>query len=229
MNIKKELNKKIKLLGLRNKQKEYSYMVCTKEDITISNFLGDCPDPNYIKYRKLFPKNIEKSLKTYLSSKEHKIQLKYRPGRVISSSELNKEIKIIRDIKDKKLRTKLNKFYEKVRKKMNDRNKLTLVFMPSKKEKKRFEKVLIHELMHELMDENNLRMHDWRWNEGLMTYLEYKSKEFIKKPKKEKNKMWNAYAQYAHKWALLFKDAKTPKDRYEIIKNKAKEINTKKH
>ncbi len=72
--------------------------------------------------------------------------------------------------------------------------------------------VLLHELIHELMGENDLTLKSWQWNEGLITYRTHFAlgthRRFLQKPQPTRDRMWSIYADYAHRWAMLFKAGK---------------------
>ena len=96
-----------------------------------------------------------------------------------------------------------------------------------------WEEILLHEFIHELMEENRLRPKSWKWNEGLVTYMTHFSfgthkKYFEEKPKATKSKMWNIYARHTYKWTLILKDISKPKERRKMMERKIKEVNKEK-
>ncbi len=224
MNVKLKLKKLAKEFDLKFDTKySYKYLVCPAREITIRNFLCGCPDPLYISHGNKLKRNRPKVLKKFLLSKDGKNDIKGPHGCVISKGDLKDEIGIVDKIEDRALRKETKKLYNRIKKKMGKSKRLTLIWKPKKKEKNIFNEILLHEFIHELMNENRLRPKSWKWNEGLVTYLTNfllgSLKRFEKKALVGKDKMWSIYARYTYKWAKLFKGIEDPKQRkYTIVK-----------
>jgi len=186
------------------------------------NFLCGCLDPLYLKFGNKLPKNRPLKLQIFLESKEFKNDLKKSHGCVIFKDDIARELKLINKVKNKKLNLELKELYYKIRTKIKFNKRLTLIWKPNKSEIKEYNYVLLHEFIHELIESNNLRPKNWKWNEGLATYLTDFSynqhKKHLKKLKSKSGSMYDTYLTYARKWAILFEEEKMPKKRFKIIK-----------
>ena len=196
------------------------------------NFLCGCPDPIYIKYGNKIEKERPKMLSKFFGSSDFKRDLKKEQACIIFKKEMKKEQKIIQKINNKKLKRELEELYYDIEKKMSRDDELILIWNPSEKEKRSFEEVLLHEFIHITIKDEGIMIKQWKWNEGLVTYLTYfalgDQHKFEKKPKKVKGKMWSTYMEYAHKWAIILKNIEEPSSRRKIIVRKTREINIKK-
>ncbi|MBM3232765.1 hypothetical protein FJZ18_01200 [Candidatus Pacearchaeota archaeon] len=185
--------------------------------------LGGCPDPLYKKFGNTLVKNRPKALIKYLSSPYFKKELHGRHGCVISKEELNTELKLVAHISDLRIRKEMQAFYDRVLQKIGKNKRLTIIWTPRDNEQNHFKEILLHEFIHELIDDNCLRPDSWKWNEGLVTYITRYAlrthKVFEKKPSLGKDKMTNIYMQYTHKWALLFKKTHNSLERRKCIEN----------
>ncbi len=86
--------------------------------------------------------------------------------------------------------------------------------------------VLLHESIHVLLEHNGLLFHDWRWDEGLVTFLAMfiEGRESILNDENKAQGIFRDYVNYAKKWMnLLIK--KKPAERLEAIKKKLIEQN----
>jgi|APSaa5957512622_1039677.scaffolds.fasta_scaffold21924_3 hypothetical protein len=187
---------------------EFKFILLTKKQIVLTNFLGGCPFKPY---------NQFDTLEKFIKSKEFKGEIKNSQGRKISREELEKELELIKKITNKKLKTELSKIYAKLKSNMVGNN----LSLSSEKDKE----IIVHELLHELIDTNNIRPISTNVNEGLVYYLtEYVlyPKNYHKKIKENaakisKNEEWNQTRSSALEWAKLLKDCKTPSERKEEI------------
>lgn len=232
MNIKSLLKRVAKEFDLKFEPKgKFNFLVLTKREIIIRNFLGGCPDPLYTKYGNRGKKGIERNLIKFLGTEDYKKYLDKTHACVISQKELKREIKFIPGIFDIRLRDEVERLYYKIKGKMGDSERLTLIweFSRNKEKNQHRKEVILHEFVHELMENNGIRPKSWEWNEGLITYIanfaQGRHKQFESLLPQGKSKMWNIYARYAHEWARLFKDAKNPTERKMIILEKIKKLN----
>ncbi len=216
MNINYKLKKLAKDFNLNYDYKKLKYLECSKEEILIRIFLSDCRDPVFVKY-----KNRVKALNEFINSKDFKNQLKNPQACVIHKEEIKIEYNLIKNISDKKLKQKITSFYNKIKKKIGRNEKLILIWK-TKNKNSLYNKVLLHELIHGLLENNKIRLKSWKWNEGLVTYLTYHAlgkKKILKKHKSE-DKMWKTYDNYAIKWDELFKNVNVSVEKRNIILNK---------
>ncbi len=217
--------------------KWFKFMELSNRDLTIRDFLSTSPTLTFVKYRRTNQKNRNKtpgSLVKFLASKDYEEEIKKIHACMMSRRELNAEIRLVEKIPDEKIKKESEKFYKKIKKKIGKRERLTLIWKTSKKDinNSKWKQVLLHEFVHELIDENNLRPRaNWKWNEGLAVYLEYFSLggqgvfESNNPVFHTKDKIWNACALHAHKWFELLKNAKTPVERRRIILKKIGGLN----
>ena len=143
---------------------------------------------------------------------------------------MKEELKLIPKVPDKKVKKEVENLYNKVKKKIGEAKRLTLIWKPSAKEAKSQmrKEIVFHEFIHELMEDNKIRPKSWKRNEGLITYITHfvlnKHRKFEKVPLLGKNKMWNIYARYTHRWAKLLKNVRIPEERKKIILRKIREV-----
>ncbi len=234
MQIKSLLRKVAKEFNLKlDSNNKFKFLILTKREIIIRNFLGGCPDPLYVKHGNKLRNKRPDALIRYLKSEDYKKDVKSPHACVISKGELNREKMLAFKITNKPLKKETLEMYNKIEKKIGNSHKLTLVWRPSKKEKNSHwrNEIILHEFVHELLEDNNIRPKSWKWNEGLVTYITHfvlgKHKKFEKSPPLGKSKMWNIYARYTHKWAKLLRGVNDPKVRIKIILKKIKEVNRK--
>ncbi|MDO8628521.1 MAG: hypothetical protein Q7R56_02095 [Nanoarchaeota archaeon] len=227
MNISPYLQKITLSFKLSTPLHHVTYLLCSPEQIILRNFLGGCPDPEYQRLGNKKPAERPKNLITFIQSLYYKKELTEGCGCVITKKEIQQEIKLAQKIPDKQLRKKMVDFYQLALKTIQQRKKLILI--SPQKDQHVFNEVLLHELVHELVDINKLRPRSWKWNEGLVTYLTFfslnKEKKFEKKPPLTKDKMANIYDTYTHKWSVLFKHAKNSETRRKILLKQLKKIN----
>ena len=231
MDVKQLIKKVAKEFDLKFDQKnKFKFLVLTTREIIIRNFLGCCPDPLYVKYGNKEKSKIGVNLINYLQTEDYKKEVNEPLGCVISQRELKEELKLIPQIRNKKNKKEAEIIYNKIKKKIGQSRRLTLIWKSSKKEEKSQQRkeIILHEFVHELMEDNKIRPKSWKWNEGLVTYVTY---FFLNKHKKFEDylplgtsKMENIYALYTHRWAKLLKDIKNSKRRKQIILDKIREI-----
>lgn len=232
MDVKILLKKVVKEFDLKfDPKNKFKYLVLTKREIIIRNFLCGCPDPFYIKYGNKNKNKIGINLIKYLNTKDYRKDLRKQQGCVISQKELKDELKIINKIPSKKLQKETENFYKKIKKNIKDTKRLTLIWEPSKQEEKSQirKEIVLHEFIHELMEDNRIRPRDWRWNEGLITYITNfvigKLYRFKEKPKLKQSPMWKIYARYTRKWIKILDNVESLRERKKIILKKVRELN----
>ncbi len=208
----------------------FRYLICSKRELVLRDFLCGCPDPIYVTHGNKHEKNRPDALLKFLKTDDYKELVEKSHGCVISKKGLKKELMLIPKIKDNKVTGEAKALYKKIKDKMSRGMRLTLIWEPSKKEKREghWDRVLLHEFVHELLESNDIRPKSWKWNEGLVTYMTHfaiRQKHRFEKPHKPTpNKMWNIYAAYTHRWTGLLRKAKTPKSRKEIILRKIRAL-----
>lgn len=231
MDVKQPLKKVAKEFDLKFEQKnKFKSLVLTKREIIIRNFLGGYPGSVYAKYGNKEKNKIGVNLTNFLQAENYKKEIGKPHACIISQKELKEDLKFVPKIPDKKIRKEVENLYNKIKKKIDKAKRLTLIWKLSTKEEKSQQRkeIVLHEFVHELMEDNKIEPKSWKWNEGLITYITHfvlnKHKKFEKAPPLEENKMWNICARYTHRWAKLLKNVKNSKERKKIILRKIREV-----
>lgn len=226
--IKNQLKKLAKDFDLKFNWKWFGYLWVSKREEILKEYAGTCPDPIYEKYGKN-PKERIKNIDKFVNSKDFKECLKRWGGQVASKKGLKSNDENYRTIKNPKLKKELLNLNQKIKKGLKNNDFLALI--TKSKIKKEEERVKIHVLRHEwihiLLDENDLGFRKlskntyWKYNEGLVTYLEnYLDKSLDKlklKLDKEKYPMQRYYYLYGLKIARMMKDKTNSKERKRVI------------
>jgi len=194
----------------------------------LSEYIGDCPDPIYVKYGKN-PKQRIANIDHFLNSKDFKVCLKRYGGQVASRSELAKEVKWAKQIKNPEVKEELLTFYKKLAKRFNKTPYIALLTIPKSKKEEKWQLTfcLRHEWIHILLSRNNIDFQKakskayWRYDEGINDYLgAYLDKSLNKLEKfreKEKYPMEKQNWIYAIKFRGLLKDCRTSQQRKRIL------------
>ena len=219
MDYKKEIKKLAKNFNLDDSKTELNYLFLSRREIVITNLLGRCPYFPYADYN--LPLS-EKAIKEFIQSRGFKKEIKCDQGRMISKKELSKELLIISKIKNKKLKEELETIYVKIKKGM----KGEYLSLSSISKKGKHKEIILHEMIHELMDINELRVKDTNWNEGLVTFLTnyvLRSNGYSRYLEKIVKSLqgqhgWEQVYLNAFKWAKLLRNIKNPVERKKTIR-----------
>lgn len=223
--VMESIKKTAEGFGLVFDIKFFSYIYLTKEELVLRNFISGCPDYNFEKFGKTIEKRV-KNIGRFVNSSDFERHCREAQGCVINLAQALQEQRFVRSWARGGWRKKLLRMYDKIM--VNCTDELILVFKPSvKKEEKIAEGVLSHELMHQLLDHNNIEFAKldpkyWELDEGLATYFDYYSigrQKLLEHAKKTKNKMHDIYAVNAKKFALMLNKLKTPSDRKNALLN----------
>ena len=237
MDMKRLLEKVAEEFDLKfNFRNKFKSIVLTKREIVIRNFLGGCPDPLYVKHGNKDRNRIGINLIKFIHTEDYRKDVSKPHACVISPKEIKEELRLISNIADKNIKAEVENLYSKVKKKIGNAKRLTLIWKPAsvKEAKGQMRKeITLHEFVHELLDDNKIRLKSWKWNEGLVTYITNfvlnKHKKFEDSPPLGTSKMWNIYARYTHRWAKLLKNAKNSKERKKIVLQKIRKVDKKKN
>jgi len=209
----------------------FKYLVLTKREIIIRNFLSDCPDPVYVRYGNRDKQNIGLNVEKYLDSEDYEKEFQIPQGCVISERELEKELTFVPNIPFQNLKKEVETSYSKIKEHMGISKRLTLIWNPSEEESESEipKEILLHEFVHELLESNGILPRSWKWNEGLVTYITNYVLGFLhrykEEPKRVQQEMWYTYQEYTRKWINLLEKESNPKKRKEIILDKIKDVN----
>jgi len=172
--IKKELERLSKHINLKFQRKWFKVVWITKEQEILTEYLSDCRDPIYEKYGKSLNKRIG-NLEKFYQSVDYKNCIRRYGGQVIPKKSFFGFRKFVGKIKNKKVREILLEFCDKIEREFQDANKIAaLTETDIEKEKKALVyRILRHEWLHILLEENKIKFKDWKYNEGLITYFEF--------------------------------------------------------
>ncbi len=109
--LKSQIKKIAKEFNLKYNPDWFGYMWISVRHEILTEYIGICPDPIYQKYGKT-PEQRIKNIYEFVNSKDFKDCLKRYGGQVAEKSELKKEEKWIKKIKNQELKNDLLKFYK---------------------------------------------------------------------------------------------------------------------
>ncbi|MAG79216.1 hypothetical protein CMI40_02470 [Candidatus Pacearchaeota archaeon] len=232
--IKLQIKKLAKEFDLKYNPKWFNYMWISKREEILTEYIGDCPDPIYIKYGRTINERI-KNIDKFVNSKDFKKCIKRYGGQVTHKKNWKKEEKLFKKIKNIELRIELLRLHDKIKQRFEKIDCLAL--MTKTKIKKEYDWLmkycLRHEWIHILLNKNKIHFQDinkkyWPYDEGLNEYLamflEKKLHRLEEFRKKEKYPMEHKNWVYAIKFRSLLKNAKTPKERKQEILNLMKRL-----
>jgi hypothetical protein len=172
--IRKELFKLSKDVGLNFSQNLFKMIWITKEQEILTEYLSDCKDKVYEKYGKNINRRLQ-NLEKFYSSKDYKKCIKRYGGQVFNKRSISDLKSLRNNIKNKQILDILNDLLFRIKKANNSRLDRIALLTETKKEKELqvlCYKILRHEWIHILLEENKIRFKDWRYNEGIVTYFE---------------------------------------------------------
>ena len=219
-----KLKKLAKEFDLKFNKKWFKYILISKRENILIEYIWMCPDPVYTKYGKSPPVRIKNVVK-FVNSKEFQDIIKRYGGQVIKKKSFDEYFfKRINKIKDIEIKGEYLRIYNKIKKALGNSNQLAILTKTSKKqEKENLRKlILLHEWIHVLLDENSLNIeNNWKYNEGLVTYLQ----EFLggrlnmleSNVKKIDYNFEKQYFIYAIKFRELLKNIKESRQRKKKI------------
>ena len=228
-NVKSQIKKIARDFNLKFESEWFQYMWIPIKQEILTEYIGDCPDPAYKKYGKS-PKERIKNIDKFVNSKDFKKCLKRFGGQVADKKDWKQEKNWINQIKNDKIRKELLKLHYRIKKKFAKTNKLALLSIPHNQKQKEWQlkNCLRHEWIHILLEQNKisfqkLNKKHWKYDEGLVTYLEFfadrKLKNLEKMRDKEDYPMEKQYYVYGIRFRGILENKKTPKERkQEIIK-----------
>lgn len=227
MDVEEKLRNFAKEFDLDYNKGNYKYLVCSRREIIIRNFLGLCPMQNYSKYHKNNPENIE-TITEFLGSTEYDKELQRPQGCVLYDKSISWEKRSIEKVNDKCLVNEVQDFYNRLEDAIEESRRLTIV---SDSDGEMFKEILLHEFIHELSEGNLGRPESWEWNEGLIYYLENftlgRLDLFDREPRNVNyDKEWyEGYFLKGREWRKLLENVNSPQERRKIIENKIAKLN----
>ncbi len=173
--IKKELLALSKKLGLKFNSNWFKLVWITKEQEILTEYLSDCKDGIYQKYGININQRLQ-NLEKFYNSKDYKNCIKRYGGQVFNKKSIpGLRFLISNIIKNEQILDILNDLLFRI-KKANKFGFDKIALLTETKKEKELDilcyKILRHEWIHVLLEENRIRFKDWRYNEGLITYFE---------------------------------------------------------
>ncbi|MBU0760429.1 MAG: hypothetical protein KJ858_01940, partial [Nanoarchaeota archaeon] len=175
--IKAQIKKLAKEFDLKYNPEWFNFMWITTRQEILTEYIGDCPDPIYMKYGKT-PNERIKNIDKFVNSKDFKSCLKRVGGQVTSRKEWKKELKWFKKIEDISLRNELLKLHYQIKKKLDKTEHLALLTKTKiiKWKKWMMTHCLRHEWIHILLDKNKVQFQEinkkyWPYDEGINEYL----------------------------------------------------------
>jgi len=204
----------------------FNFLWISKRYARYLEYVGMCFDPIYTKFGKTIEKRIE-NIDKFESSKEYKKIKKEFSGQAITKEEVIKGIKDCKNIKDEKLKKELLDLHKLIHKNLKEDNLALLTKTNNKKQKEiLLNSILFHEWIHLLLMKNKIYFKSkgdkyWKYDEGLVTYFEYYSKNRLSYLESTKNKVkypsQKLYFVYAIKFRKLLKNIESAKERKKKI------------
>jgi len=216
MDYKEKLKQIVEYFGLEYKGR-FIYMECTHREVTLHNFLSGCPVPQYANHGSM-KDDREKYLQDFMNSEDSKYDHRGTTGTVISRKGLNQAIIRVKNLDSSELREELLDIYRRIAEKMGEGVNLVLVATDKKTVP---EDLLLHEFVHELNNENNLRINEWKWNEGLVTYMAHYGLGDYHLFATDTSGFLDSreYIEYGKKWHELFSKTNSPLERRQLIQS----------
>jgi len=156
-------------------------------------------------------------------------------GTVVTKKELDAELRMIPEIKNREIGERYLTLYRRFEGAIKSGDYLTLLLECRGKNRRHtiLTRVLRHEWMHILLEENRIHFSDlggdcWLVDEGLVTYMEAyldgKRGRLNQRLSVTKNPWGRKYLQHALKWKNILEDEETPYRRYRVIRDRYKEL-----
>ncbi len=221
--MKFKLRRLAREFNLRFSETWFKLIWISKRENILLEYMWMCPDPIYIKYGKTSYERA-KNIECFIDSDEFKECLERFGGQVIERNTFKKYFPgWINEIENLEIRRELHTIYKKISGAMGMGPRIAVLTKSSKKSEiekiKSF--VLFHEFIHILVNENKLDFKDWRYNEGLVTYLqEFSNKKINKLDEEARKSTYNfqkQYYVYAIKFRELLKGDNVPEKRKQKI------------
>ena len=231
--IKTNLKKISQDFNLKYNSNWFNVLCISKRHARYLEYIGMCFDPIYTQFGKTIEKRIE-NIKKFEASKEYKKIKNEFSGQAITKKEVSKGIKDCKKIKDEKLKKELLNLHYLILKNLKEDNLALLTKTNNKKQKEiLLNSILFHEWIHLLLMKNKIYFKSrgdkyWKYDEGLVTYLEYYPKNRLNYLESIKYKVkypsQKLYFVYAIKFRKLLYGTKNPKERKIKLLSLAKSL-----
>ena len=111
MDARRPLKQVAKEFDLKfNQKSKFKFLVLTKREIIICNFLAGSPDPIHVKHGNKDKKKVSVNLIKYLQTEDYKKDVNKPQACIISQKGVEEQIKLVLRIPNKKIK-KCRRFY----------------------------------------------------------------------------------------------------------------------
>ncbi|MBU0760428.1 MAG: hypothetical protein KJ600_00855 [Nanoarchaeota archaeon] len=224
--IKSQIKKLTEEFGLKYNPAWFKQVWISKRHARYLEYVGMCTDPIYTRFGKTIERRID-NIDKFENSKEFKKIKNEYSGQAITKSEVIKGIKACKKIKNKNLRKEFLDLHKKILSSLSEGNLALLTETKNIREKETLLKsYLRHEWLHLFLIKNKIYYKSisesyWKYDEGLVTYLEFYIDGKLSKLESEKKKTKYAYLKkyfvYAIKFRELLKDKPNSKARKKVL------------
>jgi hypothetical protein len=205
--VLEELKEVSEKLNLNFNKNWFKVAWITKEQEVLTTYLSDCRRPTYEKYGHNIQKRLD-NIKEFYESKEYQILIKEYGGQVIYKESLPKYKKLADYINNKEIKNKLIDFQSGINTTIGNSEKIAVLTETNNEEEKEnlMNRILGHEWIHVLLENNNIRPENWKYNEGLVTYIDhYRTNELNNLDEFEKSTTCSHTKEY-YKNAIIFRN-----------------------
>ncbi|MCK4647526.1 hypothetical protein KAT24_01185 [Candidatus Pacearchaeota archaeon] len=207
LEILKDLENLSEKLNLNFNKDWFGYVWVTKEQEILTVYLSDCRDSIYEKYGHEISERVN-NLENFYNSKDYKNLIKICGGQVISKKSFAGYREFVSDFKNKEIKNILLDFCDRIDKKIGKLEKvavLTETDIETEKENL-LNGILSHEWIHILLEQNNLHTKNWKYNEGLVTYIDYSMRNKLDELESYEKEMNSDFGKEYFRNAILFRN-----------------------
>lgn len=194
-------------LNLDFDKKWFDFVWVTKEQEVLTVYLSDCRDEVYEKYGHEISERVD-NLEKFYSSQDYQNLIKICGGQMISKDSFSGYREFVSEFKSEEIKNILLDFCDRVDSKIGSLEKVAvLTETDDEREKNRLlNGILSHEWIHVLLEQNNLRPKNWKYNEGLVTYLDYFMRERLSDLEEHEKTMQSDFGREYFRNAIFFRD-----------------------
>lgn len=224
--MKSDIKRIAKDFDFKYNSQWFHFIWISKRNARFLEYTGMLQDTLYNKFGKIIEDRI-KNIEKYEKSKEFKKIANEFSGQAITKKEVLKGIKDCKKIRNQRLKKELINLHKKIKKNLKDDVLVLLTKTNNKKQKEiLLNSYLLHEWIHILLIKNkvyfkSISERHWKYDEGLVTYLEYYINNRLNYLKFIKNRIKYSYQKiyfvYAIRFKKLFKNKNNSKKRKETI------------
>lgn len=198
------LSKRLKLDFDKN---WFDFVWVTKEQEALTVYLSDCRDEVYEKYGHEISERVD-NLEKFYNSQDYQNLIKICGGQMISKDSFSGYREFVNEFKNGEIKRILLDFCSRVDEKIGNLEKVAVLTETDdeKEENRLLNGILSHEWIHVLLEKNNLRPKNWRYNEGLVTYIDYFMRERLNDLEEHEKTMQSDFGREYFRNAIFFRD-----------------------